>query len=70
MSNLFATNARKENKQMFMFIVNDIVTTKDISGATYRGRILELDGFGFAVVSFGNVSESRIHISQLTKENI
>jgi predicted RNA-binding protein with RPS1 domain len=53
-----------------MFIVNDIVTTKDINGATYRGRILELDAFGFAVVSFGNVSESRIHISQLTKENI
>ena len=52
-----------------MFIVNDIVTTKDINGNTHRGRILELDNFGFAVVSFYNASESRIHISQLTKEN-
>jgi len=31
---------------------------------------LELDAFGFAVVSFYNSSESRIHISQLTKESI
>jgi hypothetical protein len=51
-----------------MFIVNDIVTTKALNGATYKGRIVELDNFGFAVVSFGNISESRIHISQLTKE--
>lgn len=49
-----------------MFIINDIVSTKSINGEMFAGRIVELDNFGFAVVSFG-VSESRIHISQLTK---
>jgi hypothetical protein len=53
-----------------MFIINDVVTTKDVSGNTHRGRIVELDNFGFAVVSFYGASESRIHITQLTKEII
>lgn len=48
--------------------IGDTVTTKAINGATFRGTVIELDRFGFAVVSFG-VSESRIQISQLTKEN-
>ncbi len=62
------TPSTTKGKQMF--IVNDIVTTKDINGNTHRGRIVELDNFGFAVVRFYGASESRIHISQLTKEII
>jgi ribosomal protein S1 len=53
-----------------MFNIGDVVATKALNGATFSGTVVELDRFGFAVVSFGNVSESRIHISQLTKENI
>ena len=52
-----------------MFNIGDVVTTKAINGATFSGTVIELDRYGFAVVSFGNVSESRIHTSQLTKEN-
>lgn len=51
-----------------MFSIGDTVTTKAINGTTFSGTVIELDRYGFAVVSFG-VSESRIQISQLTKEN-
>lgn len=50
-----------------MFTIGDTVTTKDINGATYSGKIIELDRFGFAVVSFYDTSESRIQITELEK---
>lgn len=51
-----------------MFNIGDVVSTKALNGATFSGKVIELDRFGFAVVSFDNVSETRIQLSQLTKE--
>lgn len=50
-----------------MFKIGDIVKTKSISGEMFIGKIVELDRFGFACVSFNDVSESRIAISQLER---
>jgi hypothetical protein len=50
-----------------MFKIGDIVKTNSINGETFTGKIVDLDRFGFACVSFENVSESRIAISQLEK---
>ena len=52
-----------------MFSIGDKVITKDINGATYSGKIVEIDRYGFAVVSYNNISETRIQITELTKEN-
>lgn len=50
-----------------MLKVGDKVKTKAINGEIFYGDVISLDRFGFACVSFENVSESRIAISQLEK---
>lgn len=50
-----------------MLQIGDTVKTKAINGESFVGEIITLDRFGFACVSFDNVSESRIAISQLEK---
>jgi len=51
-----------------MFNIGDTVITKTINNEEFTAKIVELDRFGFAVVSFNNISEGRVHTSQLTKE--
>jgi hypothetical protein len=52
-----------------MFSIGDAVSTKALNGETFRGKVVELDRFGFAVVSFDNISEARIQVSCLEKES-
>lgn len=50
-----------------MLKIGDTVKTKALNGETFIGKVIGLDRFGFADVSFNNVSETRILISQLEK---
>lgn len=47
--------------------VGDKVKTRAINGDLFRGEIISLDRYGFAIVKISNVSESRIALSELDK---
>jgi hypothetical protein len=51
----------------YKIIVGDVVKTKALNGEIFIGKVIGLDRFGFADVSFDNVSESRILVTQLKK---
>jgi hypothetical protein len=48
-----------------MLKIGDKVQTRAINGEMFFGQIIELDRFGFAVVSFNGTSEARISLTQL-----
>lgn len=50
-----------------MLTVGDKVKTRAINGELFRGEIISLDRYGFAIVKISNVSESRIALSELDK---
>lgn len=52
-----------------MLKVGDKVKTKAMNGETFIGNIIELDKYGFATVTFSGISESRIQVINLNKEN-
>lgn len=52
-----------------MLNIGDIVKTNAVNGETFIGKVIELDRYGFATVTFSGISESRIQLIHLTKEN-
>jgi hypothetical protein len=52
-----------------MLNIGDIVKTNAVNGETFIGEVIGLDRYGFATVTFSGISESRIQLIHLTKEN-
>jgi hypothetical protein len=50
-----------------MLKIGDAVQTRAINGEMFFGKVIELDRFGFAVVNFNGMSETRISTAQLVK---
>lgn len=52
-----------------MLNIGDTVKTIAVNGEAFIGKVIGLDSYGFATVTFSGISESRIQLIHLTKEN-